>query len=434
MIKNFKTYTLLIISLCFFACSDDNDVAPLFDSDIDARVAAQIDNYKKALVSSEFGWVVKYQPKNSAGIYNVHLDFNDDDSVEITSDYKNGESDLKTSYRVDIGHFPELVFENYTFFHELFLAQGFITEAEFEFIFDDISDNQIVFRSKTDRGENPTKITFEKATQNDKNLIDSFKTFYNSLETESTTNRILRNFVVLDAQNNILLNSTFSFADAERQGVITTFDTEKGSISSTSHRIEILENGFELIDPFIFNEEEIKAFVLNDDGTYTSTDGNMTSIIGYNLAPITTALVPSLFSEDVDAFRVNHRRYVYNDKSSNFFLPQTSDDFLNLGVASSLNQIVIVFDDPNAGGLSYFVFPHINGSVSFLVFNPVVISGERIVFQLDFISGDISDHITMANLLLDPNGFYINRTNETNASYSLINVSIPNFRFSVHGL
>lgn len=443
MIKNIKIYTLLILTLGFIACSTDNEVAPLFDQDIDSRVNAQLDSYKKTLTSSEFGWKVMYQPKNSVGFYNIFLDFNEDNTVEIVSDYEGGAQDFETTYRVGKSHFPELVLENYSTFHNLFEVANFSLRAEFEFIFEKVADNQIEFRSKSDQGEDVTKIVFEKAISGDKERIMGLRESFDEVALGHETNSFLRNIIVTDPAaaptDPPIFSGTFSFSELDRTASITTFNQSTGEIASTYYIVSISENGFSFTTPFKVNGVDITTFTFVEaDNSFISQDGNLNTVIGYNLAPVATDLVPQLFSDDVDTFDTRFPRYLYFDDSSSNFLRLTSPDFLQL--TKSINASVLDIRMNWFGAGVHGIIVNGLSEPLTLAFNITKIPGQRIVFQFagSTNSAIIGEVESLILLLIDGAGWYVQETNESafrfNPSFSLTSVSFPNFRFSIYGI
>ncbi|MFC5046016.1 DUF4302 domain-containing protein [Aquimarina hainanensis] len=432
MIKNFKTYTLLIISLCFFACSDDNDVAPLFDSDIDTRVAAQLDSYKKTLVSSEFGWKVAYQPEDNTGIYNIFLKFNEDDTVEIVSDVNNGEGDLPSTFRVGVGHFPELIFENSTVFHDLFLGRDFGLGAEFEFLFDDVTENKVTLKSKTDQGDEKSKISLIKATAEDKEAIKSLQGLDNRIKDGHETSLYFRSIIVKNSADENILTGSFTFDSFSRVATISYLGA--GNVIETKeYPIIITKDGFNFITPLEVAGQSIHTFTYDAaDNIFVSADGDLNSIITHSITP------GLLYFPAVNTFKDDFKFYIYFDNTSANYLQSTSDEFLNLGLASSFNRLDIRFDDAANGGISYFQFRMNDGSQTFVIFTTEIVENERFIFNFQQIVGDPTPINNMLGVLFNPQGFYIEKTNESrftnNPSYLLTNAANPSFRFSVYGI
>jgi len=439
----------IIIFAVLFGCTDEVDVAPLFNETIDERVNSTLEEYKNTLVDAEFGWKTAYRPDGEVGVFNVFMDFEENGLVKLVSDFNQGISDLETTYRVGIGQFPELVFENYTVFHRMFEVDGFGLNAEFEFIFEVVSENQIEFRSKSDSSKDASKIIFTKATAEDELNIISGRDDLISLENGFMTSDFLRNFIVTSADNEIVSNGTFTFLDfPNRRAVVSFYDDTSGNISSLTLPIVNTSEGFKFVDPFVVGDLKIQNFVYDaTNGVYTSTDSGVTTVIGYNLLTDSADLNPTLFSSDVNEFGTSSafEYYSYLDSSSGNFLRRTSDNFLNQGLAGDFSRLDISF---NTEGIipdefvNYFQFRTNAGTRLLVLFTINRINDERIIFNFDGRSSDLSGQspafFGMLNILSDSEGFYVRRTNESrfinNPSYELISVSYPSFRFSFYGI
>ena len=437
MYRYIKFYSLLFITVVLLGCSKD-EIEPLFDQDSDTRVNLLLEEYKSILTQSEFGWKTRYQPDQEVGAYNIYLNFNEDNSVEVTSDLLGGIFDLETTYRVGITQFPELIFENYSTFHYLFESNNFSLGAEFEFLFEEVSEDQIIFKSKTDTGAQST-IVFEKASSTDQQSVISIRDFYDRLGDGFNTTSFLRNIVARNGSDEVVFNGTFTFYETpSRNAGISVFDSSTGALETTNYPIAITTEGFDLLEPLMINDNEISVFIFDEtNNLYISEDGGYTTTIGYNLNAVTTELTPALFSSDVNTFGIRNTSYSYFDPSSSFHLGEnTSDHFVNLGLSNSCGRIDIVFDDPDFG--SYFTFYMSDGSFVFVDFSYTRVEDERIIFNFLQVYGDPTNVIGLINLLLDSNGFYVNETNESEftgiPSYQLTSVLYPNFRFSVYGL
>lgn len=437
MYRYIKFYSLLVITVILSGCSKD-EIEPLFDQDSNTRVNTLLEEYKNILTQSEFGWKTRYQPDEEVGAYNIYLDFNEDNSVEVTSDLLGGTFDLETTYRVGITQFPELIFENYSTFHYLFESNNFSLGAEFEFLFDEVSEDQIIFKSKTDTGEQST-IVFEKASSTDQQSVISIRDFYDRLGDGFNTTSFLRNIVARNGSDEVVFNGTFTFYETpSRSGAISVFDSATGDLETNYYPIAITTAGFDLLEPLIINDQEVSVFTYNEaDNIYVSEDGGLNTIIGYDLQPVATELVPDFLSDDVNTFGTKYQYYSYFDPSSSIHLGEnTTEHFANLGLSSSCGRIDIIFNNPSLG--TTIVFYMNDGSYVFVDFEYTIVEGESIVFSFLQVYGDPTPVIGLINLLLDPNGFYVNETSEStfasNQSYQLTSILYPNFRFSVYGI
>lgn len=429
----------IIFSGLLFSCSDDDEVEALFDKPVDQRVNETLMDYKTILVSSEFGWKVDYQTTDGLGVYKIHLKFNTDDTVIITSDAKNGVDDLPTNYRIGISQFPELVFENFSTFNSLFEnGGGFDLGGEFEMLFEDVSADEVVLRSKTD-AEIPSTITFVKASATDVTAIAKLRGLDARIEDGYNTDLFFRTLQVFDGGGVLIETTTFSYAFDERIATINSLGAN--GVTSAAYPLELTENGFRFLEPVTIGGVEFQEFVYNEtENTFVAANGNGGETI------VTHSATPGvLFYPEVNTFGTldAFEAYLYFDNTSGNFLTQTSDDFLNLGLSSGISRIQITFNDLASGGINYFLITMSNGDTFFLIFETEVIPNERMIFNFAGQGSnppdlDFTPLIDLASLLLDSNGWYIERTDESrfasNPSYLLTSAIAPNFRFSVYGL
>ena len=293
MLKNIKIYTLFILTLGFIACSTDNEVEPLFEADIDSRVDAQLDTYRKAFISSEFGWKTDYRPKNEeTGIYNVYLKFNSDNSVEIVSDHNNGTDDLPSTFRVGKGHFPELVFENYSAFHSLFEAEQFRLGAEYEFIIKEVSENMIKLESKTDQGEEKSTVTLVKATATDKENVEKLRGLDERVKDGHLTTLSFRGITVTNSSSDITFSGSFSYDELTRVGTVRSDDAD-GKEVVQELAIELTEIGFDFVDGVTFSGTQFKSF------SYDEVANLFTSTVDGNTAVISASSLPLYINNDI---------------------------------------------------------------------------------------------------------------------------------------
>lgn len=164
-----KYFILLVISLASYACQEDDRNLPT----VETRVQAAIDNLRDQLTSPANGWKLNYQPTSGSGTFLMILDFQEDGTVQISSDLaaNDGEFYEQTiTYRIDAGLSLELIFETYAVFHYLFELDNASYGAEFEFLFEEENGGNLYFSSKSDVSEVST-IVFEPAGSEDLNAF-----------------------------------------------------------------------------------------------------------------------------------------------------------------------------------------------------------------------------------------------------------------------
>lgn len=182
-----KKSLLAILAGVFLFISCNNDDVNIFDKDASTRAAEAIDSLKAKLVAPANGWLVRYRPETESGYYNVILDFDEDNNVNIKSDLGANDNeffDQTVTYRIDNSLGLELIFENYSFFSYLFEQDNAEFGAEFEFNYvNETEDGDLVFNSKSDLAQ-PTIIAFQQASSSDIDLLGTAVTANVSKMTE----------------------------------------------------------------------------------------------------------------------------------------------------------------------------------------------------------------------------------------------------------
>ncbi|PWK27843.1 uncharacterized protein DUF4302 [Arcicella aurantiaca] len=123
--KKFLIYSILF-QLVFFACKK-SEIDPIFEESSNKRVTTQIEAYKKQLISSEYGWKGLYYPNGAKdGGYSFFLKFDANGNVSMYSDidgfyyFTNGyDKAFTTTYQIKALQKPTLVFDSYSYLHEL---------------------------------------------------------------------------------------------------------------------------------------------------------------------------------------------------------------------------------------------------------------------------------------------------------------------------
>ncbi len=146
----------------------------IFEKSADERAQEAVADLEQRLITPTNGWVLRYKPVPESGRYVVLLNFNDDGSVRIRTDFGANDNefyDQTVTYRVDNSLGLELIFETYSFFSFLFEQNSATFEAEFEFNYvNETPNGALVFNSKSDLSS-LTTLAFEPAPENAENLL-----------------------------------------------------------------------------------------------------------------------------------------------------------------------------------------------------------------------------------------------------------------------
>ncbi|PKQ64679.1 hypothetical protein BZG01_14195 [Labilibaculum manganireducens] len=151
-------FYILVLSLLFLSACDNVEDA-VFDENPEQRLSSVLSDYKAKLIEGDGKWIAYYFGNA------ISMKFNEDNTVEFESTYNDGDDDNTISYRISASQIPELTFESYSVFHAIYEANR--DEAEYEFLFDQVSDDRIDFISKTDSGSEKTRLSFFKSSDGD---------------------------------------------------------------------------------------------------------------------------------------------------------------------------------------------------------------------------------------------------------------------------
>lgn len=141
---------------------------------VEERVNEAVGSLKSELTAPANGWKLEYQPTDESGVFYMVLKFKEDGTVTIKSDVaeEGGRFFEQTiPWRIDNGLGLELILETYGVFHYLFEQDGATFGAEFEFVYQGKSGDDLVFRSASDLTPVPSSLFFEPAESSAENLF-----------------------------------------------------------------------------------------------------------------------------------------------------------------------------------------------------------------------------------------------------------------------
>ena len=142
---------------------------------VEDRVNDAIESLVDALTTPANGWKLAYRPTFQTGSFFVLMDFNENGTVRIQSDVSANEGEFRDQiipYRIDSSQGLELILETFSVFHFIFEFEENTFGGEFEFVFIEESDDNLVFRSKSDQFD-ITTLTFEPGSPTDSDLIST---------------------------------------------------------------------------------------------------------------------------------------------------------------------------------------------------------------------------------------------------------------------
>lgn len=286
-----KLLYIFIIPFILFGCNEGENPNQI-PEDL-PRLDELKENYKSILVSSENGWKARYQPSDNSGVYTILMKFKDDGFVDIESDL-NGylTATQKTLYDVKGATFPELVFETFCVWHQIYE----VADGEFQFRVLEIDENAVKLGTASS-GEENLLVTFARASSED----------YQNIEGKQEINNILFNYY----DNSDEYFKVIEFNNQNIKGLVDfDFDTHQFYISYTDNNgnaqnnvanYSYDENGIEFVSQLTINGVDIDRFdvTLNSDSTISLSNNEFDngSLISTNLPDFEFKGAVELFNE-----------------------------------------------------------------------------------------------------------------------------------------
>ncbi len=151
-------FLCLVFFMGFISCQK-NDIELLFEESANKRVTTLIDSYKTKLVQSTNGWKGAYYPNGAKdGGYSFYLKFDKNGNLSMYSDLNTMAADraFEATYQVKSLQKPTLIFDTYSYLHELVNPDyngGTGESADLELTIIEATDDKIVLeglRNKTE--------------------------------------------------------------------------------------------------------------------------------------------------------------------------------------------------------------------------------------------------------------------------------------------
>lgn len=415
-----------LLALWLLSCRDEERV---FEKSADERAAEAIADLKAKLVAPASGWILRYRPEQESGSFNVLLNFDENDKVNIKTDFGADDGkyyDQTISYRIDNSLGLELVLETYSFFSYLFEQEQATFGAEYEFNYVNETEGNLVFRSKTDFSS-PTTLVFQPASQDAGQklgiqLAQNLDSLTSSLEKStavyklSYTNKDLAFYLSLDD-----FRRTISF-----NYVAPKTGTAGGQELSVTTGYTIEGDALLFDDPltgnFLGNEVSMTGIRLNElFGSSINVCPVPIAVSGYSGSLVESNEAVMLETSIFDPSAANFR-----DKVSDFISPlgfvfdngESVRDQMAQDI-KGVNSFQFYFrdDNPNNSFLTMgFLIENESGTVTFALkdFTPTI-TGNRI--QFEFAPDYTLYNDTTATVNAEAMDFYINKLTEGGNTY-----------------
>jgi hypothetical protein len=149
-----KYLTVSIFFCCLVLGCNKSSVDPLFDQNANTRAKNVVSDYTKTLTNATSGWKGAYYPNGgNDGGYSFYLKFTPDGKLTMYSDISQAATDqaFETSFQVKIFQKPTLVFDTYSYLHELVNPDyngGDGAKADQELTFDVVSPDKVILKGR----------------------------------------------------------------------------------------------------------------------------------------------------------------------------------------------------------------------------------------------------------------------------------------------
>lgn len=243
--------TLMGAQSCLFEQED------IFDKSSSVRLTEAMDAAQKALIESEYGWVMEYYPSSTQkyGGYVLTMKFTQME-VEIRSQEKTPDYAVTSYYKMLHDNGPVLIFDTYNALIHTYSTPSASAyqakEGEFEFVIMKVEEDRITLRGPRSG-----------------NIIYMYKLKESAESYLSKVAQMEKDFMLVG------LKGTVGSTD-----VYFSINTDSNQISytdadgvETSQAYVLTPDGFRTYSPFKIAESELQEFVMNADGKHIDCAG-----------------------------------------------------------------------------------------------------------------------------------------------------------------
>ena len=432
-------YSILIISIIFIWSCGIDETESLFDQTPTERINSRTEELKTLLLDEQQGYSATYFSDNTRfGGFNFHMKFNNDLTVEMTSDIDSLTDITKSRYDVKFGSTVELVFTtNSKHIHKLIQDGGdefnsFQGSSSFQYLGNE--NDMIIF---TDiRSDGILTLTPSGFT--------NFAT--ESIESANLTFANRGNFTKSSGVTLFPFLSTTINSETQRYALNYSTENLFANLVGKNKEEEILSEEFGTlftktglkispaleIDGVVFEE-----FTLDSSSAselqYKSTVGNSTAVIGYDTTPV----LPFTGQNILPDFLILHEPFL-NSLAGNWNPDLTNNfrEFLsNLNASISFMDVTrIDYNDLNTDSPTLFIGSSI-GNAFYNLSKEIKDDKLFLTLESTTVPAFFTDAIApLLDILLDSDGLYVDQPTTldafTNRIFSFIPASNTKIRFS----
>jgi Domain of unknown function (DUF4302) len=270
-----KSIIFSLFILIVFSCTK-SEVDPLFQESANKRAANQIEKYKTQLTEAQYGWKGAYYPNGAKdGGYSFYLKFDKNGNLTMYSDVAGLSSDkaFETTFQIKALQKPTLIFDTYSYLHELVNPDyngGTGEFADLELTITEATTDKISLVGN----RNNTELTLTKLT---------------NTEYESVIKGGLANIIksTIDYSTDKFIN--LKFPNGENSDIFIDFNSKiftilylkNGEIATSTSAFLTTPTGIQLKNPITLNGITVSELIWDNttNNYYFISNGNKTSLL-----------------------------------------------------------------------------------------------------------------------------------------------------------
>lgn len=265
-----KLPIFVLLSLLFcISCKEYEDVKIPEDAPRLNELSAQ---YEKLLAATEEGWIAEYQPTANSGIVGIYMQFHDNGTVDIQSNYM-GYTDVQKEVRYRVAGMvrPELTFETECVWARLYHEAG----GDYLFTIEAKGNDTLLLKPVRTPYDRPTCVVTRATPEN-------IALFQESIGTMEKLNRFVKNatayFKNLELSGPQGSIRAFAEFNLDKGNISLTFQNERNDILTTERQYKVEGKRLLLLPSAIIGQIEIQYLETGDidrDGNMLVTDAGL---------------------------------------------------------------------------------------------------------------------------------------------------------------
>lgn len=253
---------LLSLFLLCFSCKEFEDVDMPGDLPRLPEICAQ---YEKLLSDAGDGWITEYQPTENSGIVSIYMQFHDNGTMDIQSNYP-GYTDLQKEIRYRVGGMvlPELTFETACIWTELYQALG----GDYLFTMEIQSKDTLLLKMARAPFERPTCVVTRANAEKKESFDKNISTVKKLNEFINNAIAYFKNLELTGPQGKM---EAFTEFNTGKSNVTLTYQDEFGNVVVSERKYKVDGDRIILVPAAFINNIEVQYLQLGE----IKENGNM---------------------------------------------------------------------------------------------------------------------------------------------------------------